>query len=63
MTRRHGEDRPAPEAPADGHPNYGPGLCSLPHHCPNCLAGDGPCMDLFDHHICGVVSCHSGGNR
>lgn len=39
--------------------HYG-GLCDEDHHCPPCEDGTGPCVDLFQHPICGLVACATG---
>lgn len=38
--------------------HYG-GLCDEDHFCPPCENGQGACVDLFMHPICGLVACCS----
>ena len=34
-------------------------LCFEEHTCPDCEDGTGPCRDLFEHPICGLVACRT----
>lgn len=45
------------DAPRHGGRHFG-GLCTKPHICPDCEAGE-TCSDLFEHMICGLVACDS----
>ena len=38
------------------HGGYPP-LCEDDHTCPPCEDHTGPCADLFEHPMCGVVAC------